>query len=331
MAESNRAMLTSVARMYYLDGLGQSEIASIFGVSRSTVSRLLTAARERGVVRISVDDYDPRDTQLEQALIDRFGLKRAVVVRSLDGQAGNARRTVGYFAANTVAEWLRSARSIGVAGGRTIGQLIHFIEPQPQPTESAPEVVQLMGTVGSTPSNVDASELARTLARRLHGSFHTINAPAFMDDARSRDLLLSHKQIRSVWSKLPTLDISIVGIGTLDDSVFADRSVLSIAELETLRAANAVGEICGHFFDARGREARTPLQERVIGVELETLRRSAEVIAITAGSVRHEAIRAALAGQLVHTLVIDDAGALAVLEGHPATRIRHAEAHRPRE
>ena len=93
MAESNRAMLTSVARMYYLDGLGQSEIASILGVSRSTVSRLLTAAREHGVVRISVDDYDPRDTHLEQDLIDRFGLKRAVVVRSLDGQPGNARRT----------------------------------------------------------------------------------------------------------------------------------------------------------------------------------------------------------------------------------------------
>lgn len=315
MAESNRAMLTSVARMYYLDGLGQSEIANILGVSRSTVSRLLTTARERGVVRISVDDYDPRDGQLEQALIDRFGLKRAVVVRSLDGQPANSRRAVGYFAANIVAGWLTDAHSIGVAGGRTIGQMIHFIDPQPHPTGASPEVVQLMGTVGSTPNSVDASELARTLARRLHGSFHTINAPAFMDDARSRDLLLSHSQIRAVWSKLPTLDISIVGIGTLVDSVFADRSVLSVADIETLRAAGAVGEICGHFFDARGRECRSSLQERVIGVELETLRRSPEVIAVTAGSARHEAVRAALVGQLVHTLVIDDAGAMAVLDG----------------
>jgi DNA-binding transcriptional regulator LsrR (DeoR family) len=325
VAESNRAMLTSVARMYYLDGLGQSEIASIFGVSRSTVSRLLTAARDRGVVRISVDDYDPRDTMLERALIDRFGLRRAIVVRSLEGQPGNARRTVGYFAANIVAEWLADAHSIGVAGGRTIGQMIHFIAPRPEQAGSAPEIVQLMGTVGSTPNSVDASELARTLARRLHGSFHTINAPAFMDDARSRDLLLSHSQIRTVWSKLPTLDISIVGIGTLVDSVFADRSVLSVADLETLRAAGAVGEICGHFFDARGRECRSPLQERVIGVELETLRRSPEVIAVTAGSARHEAVRAALVGQLVHTLVIDDAGATAVLDG-PEAVARRTEA-----
>lgn len=314
MAESNRAMLTSVARMYYLDGLGQSEIASIFDVSRSTVSRLLTAARERGVVRIFVDDYDPRDSVLEQELIDRFGLNRAVVVRSLDSQPGNARRAVGYFSANIVAGWLAGARSIGVAGGRTIGQMIHFIDPQPQQPGLTPEVIQLMGTIGSTPSSVDASELARTLARRLHGSFHTINAPAFMDDMRSRDLLLSHSQIRTVWNKLPTLDISIVGIGTLVDSVFADRSVLSMADLETLRAAGAVGEICGHFFDARGRECRSPLQERVIGVELETLRRSPEVIAVTTGSARQEAIRAALVGQLVHTLVIDDVGAMAVLD-----------------
>lgn len=315
MAELSRAMLTTVARMYYLDGLGQSEIAGILGVSRSTISRLLTAARERGVVRISVDDYDPRDEQLERALIDRFGLKRAIVVSRLDGHQGNTRRAVGYFAANIVASWLDSARAIGVAGGRTIGQMIHFIDPQPARSGAAPEVVQLMGTIGSTPSTVDASELARTLARRLHGSFHTINAPAFMDDARSRDLLLSHSQISAVWSKLASLDISLVGIGTLDDSVFADRNVLSKADLETLRATGAVGEICGHFFDARGRECRSPLQERVIGVELETLRRSPEVIAVTAGSARHEAVRAALTGQLVHTLVIDDAGAMAVLEG----------------
>ncbi|HWV36736.1 MAG TPA: sugar-binding transcriptional regulator [Thermomicrobiales bacterium] len=324
MSEENGALLTSVARMYYLDGMGQNEIAGIFGVSRSTVSRLLTTARERGIVRISVDDYDPRDHELEERLISRFGLRRAIVVRGIDGQATNTRRAVGYFAAPIVAQWIGSHRSVGVAGGRTIGQLVHFIEPQEH--DQHMDVVQLMGTIGSTPSSIDASELSRTLARRFNGSFHTINAPAFMDDPKSRDLLLSHSQIRGVWSMLSSLELTLVGIGTLEDSVFAERQILDNGDLDTLRAHGAVGEICGRFFDAYGQECRSPLRDRVIGVELETLRQGQEVVAITTGASRKEAIRAALAGRLIHALVIDDSGAQAVLDDSSGKRFvaRHA-------
>ena len=51
--------LRLVARLYYLDGLGQSEVARFAKVSQAKVSRLLTVARERGIVRISVADYEP--------------------------------------------------------------------------------------------------------------------------------------------------------------------------------------------------------------------------------------------------------------------------------
>lgn len=312
MAEGNGALLTSVARMYYLNGLGQSEIASIFGVFRSTISRLLTAAREQGVVRISVDDYDPRDHDLEARLIDRFGLRRAVVVRSVGDQGANSRRTVGYFAAPVVAGWIEDLGSVGVAGGRTIGQLIHFMEPRQHDRHL--DVVQLMGSIGSAPSSVEASELSRTLARRFQGSFHTINAPAYMDDPRNRDLLISHSQIRAVWSMLPSLDMTLVGVGTLEDSIFVERQVLNAHDLESLRARGAVGEICGRFFDARGKECVSHLQDRVIGVELGILRESKDVVAITSGTSRRDAIRAAMAGNLIRGLVIDDTGAIAILD-----------------
>lgn len=315
MADAHGALLVSVARMYYVDGMGQGEIASIFGVSRSTVSRLLTTAREKGIVRISVDEYDPLDHDLERQLIERFDLHHAIVVRSIEGQASNIRRAVGYFAAPVVAQWIAAAASVGVAGGRTLGQLVHFIEPQAHARHL--NVVQLMGTIGSAPSSLDASELSRTLARRYQGSFHTINAPAFMDDAKSRDALLSHGHMRTVWDMFPTLDIALVGIGTLEDSIFAERKVLADEDVRTLRDQGAVGEICGRFFDALGRECRSSLQSRVIGVGLETLRDGKDVVAITAGRSRSVAIHAALVSRFVQTLVIDDSGAEAVLAESP--------------
>jgi DNA-binding transcriptional regulator LsrR (DeoR family) len=303
--------------MYYVDELGQSEIAAIFGISRSTVSRLLSSARQQGIVRIWVDDFDPHDHDLERQLVETFGLRRSVVVRAQESSPEVTRRTVGYFSAPVVAKWLRGQKSIGVSGGRTVAQLIHFIQPQEHDADhsSDVDVVQLMGSIGSTPSSIESSELCRTLARRLHGSFHTINAPAFMDSQRNRDLLVSHAQIRAVWSMLPSLDMTVVGIGTLEESVFVERQVLGADDFELLRKQGAVGEICGRFFDVTGRECTTPFRDHVISVELDLLRSNTEVVAVTCGANRTEALTAAIRGGLVHSLVIDDTGAKALLSG----------------
>jgi DNA-binding transcriptional regulator LsrR (DeoR family) len=311
VAATNTALLTSVARMYYLDGLGQSEIAQIYGVSRSKVSRLLTEARDTGIVRISVDEYDPRDRDLERRLTERFGLRHAIVVQGMGGTDVNIRRAVAYFAAPLVAEWVATQRTIGIAGGRTLGAVVHAMEAQPHGT--APEIVQLMGTIGSSPSSIDASELSRALARRFEGTFQTITAPAFVENARTRDLFLSHSQIRSVWSTFASMDLALVGVGTLEESVFVERKVLDEDDLQKLRKAGAVGEICGRFFDATGRECVTPYRDRVVSVDLDVLRERREVVAVTIGRNRGAAVRAALAGGLVTSLVIDDEGARGVL------------------
>jgi len=308
----NADIMTSVARLYYLERLGQSEIASIYGVSRSTVSRMLTTARELGIVRISVDDYDPRDRELERELLGKFDLRHVVVVRAVEGSDLATRRAVGYFAAPVVEEWIQGSTSVGLAGGRTLAELIRAINHRSQPHEL--QVVQLMGMIGTSPSNVDASELSRALASRFHGEFHNINAPAFVEDRRTRDVFLSHSQIRSVWSRFNALDLAFVGIGTLEESVFVDRNVLEDRELDNLRRLGAVGEICGRYFDASGRECQSAMRERVISIELDVLRERKEVVAVTTGRVRGQAVHAALTGRLIHSLVIDDVGARAVLD-----------------
>lgn len=305
------AMITSIARMYYLDELGQTEIANIHGVSRSTISRALTTARERGIVRISVDEYDPRDGARERALCERYGLTRAVVVRSLSETVVTVRRTVGYFASGTVATWLAGHRAVGVAGGRTLAEVVQFMEVQPE--RGGVEVVQLMGTIGPTPSRIDASELSRAVGDRFRGTCFAINAPAIVEDARTRDLFLSHTQIQSVWSKFASLDVALVGIGTLEDSAFAERQVIGDASRAELQRAGAVGEICGRFFDASGAECQTGHRSRVVSVGLDVLRSGPEVIAVTNGRSRKAALRAAIAGGLIHSLVIDDGGAEALL------------------
>jgi len=311
VADQNDALMTSVARMYYLDGLGQSEVANICGVSRSTVSRLLTTARERGIVRISVDEFDPRDRDLERRLVEQLGLRQAVVVREMGGTPSSIRRAVGYFAAPIVAEWIGERRLVGLAGGRTLGELVHNIEPRTR--GAGPAFVQLMGTIGSSPGRIDASELSRTLARRFQGTFLTLNAPAFAQSQRARDLFLSHDEIQSIWTAFASLDLALVGVGSLEESAIIERGVLRDEVYAELRAAGAVGEICGRFFDDRGRESVSDVRDRVVSIGLDALRGCDDVAAVVSGPTRARALRAAIKGGLVKSVVIDQAGAASVL------------------
>src|SRR6185436_11865481 len=95
--------LRLVARLYYLDGLGQSEVAKFAKVSQAKVSRLLALAKERGIVRITVADYDPRRRELEEQVRTRFALSTVAVIKSSDGLEGtDLRRAVGHFGAAAV-------------------------------------------------------------------------------------------------------------------------------------------------------------------------------------------------------------------------------------
>jgi len=259
-----------------------------------------------------VAEYEPRNQNLEQQVRQAFGLNAAAVIKTVEGAtAEESRRVVGHFGAGFVASLIAAESVVAIAGGRTIRELI---SPLVEDKERHVTVVQAMGSIDSTVSPMDALELGRTLARRWGGFFLTLNTPAFIPDKKTRDSILALKQIRSVWQRLNEADVALVGIGTLDNSAFVVRGVLGADELRELKRRGAVGEICGRFYDARGHECDSPWRDRVMSIDLEQVRRIPQVIGVVAGADRSAAIAAAIRGGLVKSLVIDVAGAQALLQ-----------------
>jgi DNA-binding transcriptional regulator LsrR (DeoR family) len=297
-------LLRLAGRLYYLDGLGQSEVARFTKVSQAKVSRLLAVARERGIVRISVAEYEPRNLALERSLRKEFGLDAVAVIRTLEGAtADDARRAVGHFGASFVAALLPPKSVVAIAGGRTIRELVQLLA---EDKERHLTVVQAMGSIDSTIGPDDALELGRILARRSGGRFHTLNTPAFVPDRKTRDALLALDQVHSVRKQFTQANVAIVGVGTLTNSVFVARHVLSERALRELASDGAVGEICGRFYDKDGRECASPWRDRVLSIDLEQIRRIPQVIGVVAGGDRSEAIAAAIRGGLLKALVIDE-------------------------
>ncbi len=72
--------LAKVASLYYDQNKNQQQIADELGVTRSLVSRLLTEAREKGIVEIVVHYPWRTNSALEAELISQFGLQAARVL-----------------------------------------------------------------------------------------------------------------------------------------------------------------------------------------------------------------------------------------------------------
>ncbi|MCX6954079.1 MAG: hypothetical protein NTV51_18165, partial [Verrucomicrobia bacterium] len=118
-------ILRMAATLYYVDGLGQTEVANLVRVSQTKISRLLAVALERGIVRITVEEYRSRNDQLEHQLCSRFGLKSAAVIRTAKHAGGEAaRQTVGHFGAPFVASTFPTSGVVAVGGGRSVAEVV---------------------------------------------------------------------------------------------------------------------------------------------------------------------------------------------------------------
>ena len=76
--------LAHVARRYYLEDWKQSEIARELGVSRPLISRMLSEARELGVVKITVCQPGEESSLLLDQLRQTYSIRSGVLVE--DGQ-----------------------------------------------------------------------------------------------------------------------------------------------------------------------------------------------------------------------------------------------------
>jgi DNA-binding transcriptional regulator LsrR (DeoR family) len=310
-APRDRAALIKAARMYFLDGRSQDDVARALGTSRSNVSRMLTAARAQGIVEIRVHDQTSREKDLEQALRERFELSHVRVAAFRPGV--DALAAAGDLAAQWLDESLRDGHVLGLSWGTSLQAMVEsFSVDQPRSVE----VVPLVGGLSTADSLVAGQELVRELAGRLGATYRYLHAPALLRSETARNALLAEPAVADVLQRAQTADIAMVGIGTVgtgSSREMLDGLGLSASERKAFLAARPVGDTCCRFFDAAGRAIRGVVHDRVLAVELDDLRRIPTVIGVATGVEKAPGVLGALRGELVDGLITDASLALALL------------------
>ena len=115
---------------------------------------------------------------------------------------------------------------------------------------------------------------------------------------------------------MDNLDIALVGMGNLAirSDRLADGNFFTEEQFEAVRKAGAVGEINLRFIDANGKPVATAVDDLVIGVTLDQLKKADRRSGVAGGASKHEAALAAVRGGWINVLVTDEETAEYMLE-----------------
>lgn len=312
--------LVRAARMYYEENLPQEEIARALSKSRPTVSRMLAAARERGIVHIEIKVPLDRVEDLERALIERFGLTDCRVVVAPPGESPGVDH-LGRAAADFLQLILHDGMTLGVSYGRALAATAKYLEPK---RALHLDVVQIIGAMGSDDPEIDGPDIARALAHAYDARCRYLHVPLLVDSPSSRDILLRDRNVSQTLRMATGADVALLGVGTLDprDQSPLLNGYLTRKEVADIRRAGGVGHICGEHYSATGKRLSIEVNERTVGIGLANLTKIPTIVAVAGGVTKAPAIVAGIRGGYLNTLITDDRAALRMLEMAPASEQR---------
>lgn len=314
LADERAASALRAAHLYYVQDLTMDAIARELQTSRSSVSRLLSFARETGLVEITVHSTPDSSAAAARDIRARFGIAAHVVPAPVMLSDIERRDRVALAAARFLGGVIDSNQRIGLAWGSTMSAVSRSLAPKPT---SGSVIVQLNGSgnVGGE-GILYASELLRRFGEAYTARIEQFPVPAFFDDPLTREAFWRERTTRRMLDLQASLDVAVFGVG----SPFAEvpshvyhGEFLDPADYRSLQADGVVGDVATVFYRADGSTDGVALNARATGPDFAVLRRTPRRVCVASGPAKVASLRGALAAQLITDLVVDEPTATALL------------------
>jgi len=308
----NTDLLTEVSVAYYQDGATQEEISKKFSISRAKVGRLLKQARDEGIVEITVKYHPVFSAKIEQRLVERFGVKRALIALdqpSEDLQRQQVAGLVSHYLTNT----LKNGMVVSVGQGRNVSAVAHHMGVI---TPRDCKFVCGIGGIHPRGGMFNADHICRQLAKKYGGSSETLYAPAYAENREQKLAFMQNATVKQTLDLARKADVALVGIGDMsENSYMVDLGWFTAEEVVQSRLQQGVvGDFAGHdFFNVQGEITNTVMNDRVIGLSIDEFRVVSEVVAIAAENSKPLALLGALRTGAIDVIATSVSNALTVL------------------
>ncbi len=299
-----------IAWMYYVEGLTQNEIADRLGIGRVTVVRNINEALKQREVKIWITGGVAECLDLEAQLKARFGLADAVVVPE-PAEPGHVNKAIGFAAGMYVTDQLTDNFCLGVGWGATLYESLQTLSPREL---NNVEVVSLLGGIVQA-RRFNPAEFAWQFANTVGADCYLLTAPAVVDSPETRRALIERCGLDGVLNRADNMNMALVSVGTMSALSTSFRfGFMSEADRQSLVAANAVGDLLYHFFDAEGRIVDHPINARVMSMPIERLRKVPRRVLISGGNDKVPALLAGMKLSAANVLITNEDTARALLE-----------------
>ena len=287
ISQDKRKRLAYVARRYYLEDQRQSDIARELGISRPMVSRLLAEARELGVVEITVHDPETKAARLLDRLRSISTIQGGVLVED-SGDNDEVNRLLSQGALQLLQ--LLGSRRLGVGWGYLIGQIVSWLEQNPQVDSTVTDICPLVGNASIPARNYQSNENVRLMAQQLGAAPHFLYLPALPESLEEKQLLCSTEVYRQIQDQWVQMDTALVNIGNYPSSPdFA--SLVRYGSL--LQQQHTCGRLLVYYFNEAGTVIQSD-QDFAIQIPLELLKQCPHIVGVCSANTSEKALRGAL-------------------------------------
>ncbi len=313
--DSKLAQAFTAAQLYYMQDKTMEAIAHELRTSRSSVSRLLSFAREKGIVDIRLTSPHGHGDELERRIRDRFGVRAHVVPVPENVSEADRLERVALTAARLAAQFIDSNMVVGVAWGSTLSVVSRNL---PQKVTHNTTLVQLNGAGNTQTTGVEySSEILMRFGEAFGAVVQQFPVPAFFDDPATRDAMWRERMTKRVLGLQARMDMALFSVGSPSADVPSHVYVggyLDETDYASLAADRAVGDVATVFFRADGSWRDVRLNARATGPSLDRLRRVPRRVCIAAGRHKVPAMRGAFAAGLITDIVVDESLAAGLAE-----------------
>ncbi len=299
--------------------MSQDQIARALITSRSNISRILSVAKKRGIVEIKINESTKRETDIEEMLISKFGLRAALVAKV--PRSTSDYKAVGQLAVQSFLNHLKPRVRVAISWGRSIQAMVDALEPETRPDVT---FIPLMGGMTAIPAAYSGETLIRSLAEKFSAEYQVLHAPTIVQSPDIKLALTKEPSVASVLESARTADVAFVGIGSRGAN--SSLHILQSAGINEKDNPDFyekwAGDLAGRFFDREGKAVSRVLDARTVGLELNEIAKMRRVVGVAAGDEKTEGILAALRGGLISELVTSSNCALKLLEAAESKKLK---------
>lgn len=298
-----RREIIEISYLYYNEKKTQEEIATLLGISRFKVGRILKTAIQEGIVSITINDPISDLVEMEIELAKKYGLRKSVVVRTVAYNGETPFDQIGKAGARYLSRIATEHKILGVTWGRTLRHMINNMDAMDAGDLT---IIQLSGGMGSI-EGTDTNMLTMMLGQKLGAKPLFLQSPVVVKDKKTKKALLQEKSVAEILRIARKTDLALVGIGLLNrQGLLWQSGMMEERDYRGLQKAGAVGAICGRCFDINGKPCVSDWDDRVIGLTLKELKRVQHKVGIAFGEEKLKGIVGALNGRYLDVLITDE-------------------------